>query len=186
MFEWQTLVDAARHREMSLVVPPTTSPALRTGFFDLPFIKAPFLRILIVVLIILLLAKFGRNILRFVYELTPHPAQKSVEQALRDKRLDFASVKAVLKRRARNRVEREVREAQLRQATERLRQDMGRLAAEQERRRREAHALAERKAEEAREQSLTEAEEAFLRAAFEHQTAAARVEKLRKRQGNDG
>jgi hypothetical protein len=120
--------------------------------------------------------------LRFWYALTPHPARAAVDRAIRSgETIDVDELKQSLSTHAANRIEREVRDQQLREATQRLREHEAMLRreaearAERERRRAAARAAAERL------NQFGQSEEELLKAALEHQIAAARAEAMRKK-----
>jgi hypothetical protein len=122
------------------------------------------------------------SILRWWYELTPHPAREIVDDAiLHGKRIDIDAWSRTFTVAAANDIEREVRASQLRAEAERLRQHQRALEAEAARRQEHARKLAEQRAQAEREVNVGAAAEEALKAAIEHEVAAARAEALRRR-----
>jgi len=126
------------------------------------------------------------SILRWWYDLTPHPARGLVDAAIHQgKPIDMEAFDRALVVHPANDIQRSVRERQLREATERLRTHHQALSREEAERVARERALAEKRAEAEREYRMGKAQEEALQAALEHQVTAARVEALRKRERND-
>lgn len=126
-------------------------------------------------------------ILRAWYGLTPHPAQTAVQDAIASgQRVDVNAVKASLGLQSSNAVEQGVREQQLKEATDLLKAHHAQLNAEAARHVADAERLATQRAQAERDYDLKKAEADLLKAVLEHQTAAARVEALKKRSTKDG
>ncbi|MDP2181016.1 MAG: hypothetical protein Q8K99_00405 [Actinomycetota bacterium] len=125
-------------------------------------------------------------ILRAWYGLTPHPAQTAVQDAIASgQRVDVNAVRASLGLQGANAVEQSVREQQLKEATDLLKAHHAQLNAEAANRVAEAERRATQRAQAERDYDLGKAEADLLKAVLEHQTAAARVEALRKRSTKD-
>lgn len=125
-------------------------------------------------------------LLKAWYGMTPHPAQSAVWDAISSgERVDVSAVRASLGLEGANAIERSVREQQLKDATEMLKVHHAQLNAEAAQRVAEAERLATQRAQAERDYDLGKAEADLLKAVLEHQTAAARVEALKKRSTKD-
>jgi hypothetical protein len=119
-------------------------------------------------------------LLRFWYELTPHPAQRLVNDAVRSgRRIDVDALRAALKTKSGSAAERAAREGQLRQAAEELKLHEAWLKAESASHLAEAERAARGFAERSREYDVSEAEAQLLATILRHETTAARTEALR-------
>ena len=143
-----------------------------------------FLELLFWIGIAYAIRRYRLTIAGWVYALTPHPAARVVQEAVRTgKPLDVAGFKQALAYEPKNEAERIVRTRQLAEATRAVAAHDAYLGQELTKLRARAEALADERAHAARRYQMGEAEEKLLKAALAHEITAAHV--TAQRDAND-